>query len=107
MQRCLDMVQIPIMVEDGHAAMVGCSIGIAYYVGDNESCDSLLERADEAMYMAKHAGKAASSSLFGRRRVDPHSSIRQSQLDLRVMQYEKCLFMRTNSTSALCECFSG
>ncbi|MFN3735255.1 diguanylate cyclase [Comamonas testosteroni] len=57
MQRCLDMVQIPIMVEDGHAAMVGCSIGIAYYVGDNESCDSLLERADEAMYMAKHAGK--------------------------------------------------
>jgi diguanylate cyclase (GGDEF)-like protein len=57
MQRCLDMVQIPIMVEDGHAAMVGCSIGIAYYEGENESCDSLLERADEAMYMAKNAGK--------------------------------------------------
>ena len=57
MQRCLDMVQIPIVVEDGHAATVGCSIGIAYYAGDNESCDSLLERADEAMYMAKHAGK--------------------------------------------------
>ncbi len=57
MQRCLDMVQIRIVVEDGRTAMVGCSIGIAYYEGDQESCDSLLERADEAMYVAKHAGK--------------------------------------------------
>ena len=57
MQRCLDMVQIPIVVEDGHTAIVGCSIGIAYYEGEKESCDSLLERADEAMYLAKNAGK--------------------------------------------------
>ncbi|MBV8249988.1 MAG: diguanylate cyclase [Comamonas sp.] len=57
MQRCLDMVQIPIVVEDGHIATVGCSIGIAYYEGNSEPCDSLLERADEAMYMAKRAGK--------------------------------------------------
>ena len=57
MQRCLDMVQIPIVVEDGHTAMIGCSIGIAYYEGEKESCDSLLERADEAMYLAKNAGK--------------------------------------------------
>nr|WP_314352946.1 diguanylate cyclase [Comamonas thiooxydans] len=57
MQRCLDAVQRPIVVEDSQTAKVGCSIGIAYYEGDNESADSLLERADEAMYMAKHAGK--------------------------------------------------
>ncbi|MDH1477293.1 diguanylate cyclase [Comamonas thiooxydans] len=57
MQRCLDMVRIPIAVEDGHTAIVGCSIGIAYYEGEKESCDSLLERADEAMYLAKNAGK--------------------------------------------------
>ncbi|MEG2469611.1 MAG: GGDEF domain-containing protein, partial [Comamonas sp.] len=57
MQRCLDMVQIPIVVEDGQTATVGCSIGIAYYEGDDEPSDSLLERADEAMYVAKHAGK--------------------------------------------------
>lgn len=57
MQRCLDMVRTPIVVEEGHTATVGCSIGIAYYEGDNESSDSLLERADEAMYVAKHTGK--------------------------------------------------
>ncbi len=57
MQRCLQEVQIPIVVEDIHTTNVGCSIGIAYYEFDNESCDSLIERADEAMYMAKHAGK--------------------------------------------------
>ena len=57
MQRCLQAVLVPIVVEDVHTASVGCSIGIAYYEGDHESCDSLLERADEAMYMAKHAGK--------------------------------------------------
>ncbi len=57
MQRCLDMVKVPIVIENGQTATVGCSIGIAYYEGDNESTDSLLERADEAMYIAKHAGK--------------------------------------------------
>ena len=57
MQRCLQAVLVPIVVEDVHTATVGCSIGIAYYEVDNESCDSLIERADEAMYMAKHAGK--------------------------------------------------
>ncbi len=57
MQRCLEAVLVPIVVEDVHTATVGCSIGIAYYEGDGESCDSLIERADEAMYEAKHAGK--------------------------------------------------
>jgi len=57
MQRCLQAVLVPIVVEDVHTTTVGCSIGIAYYEGDGESCDSLIERADEAMYEAKHAGK--------------------------------------------------
>ncbi len=57
MQRCLQEVLVPIVVEDIHTTKVGCSIGIAYYEFDNESCDSLIERADEAMYVAKHAGK--------------------------------------------------
>ncbi len=43
---------------DGMQVRIGASIGIALNAADlNESMQSLLERADQAMYVAKHGGK--------------------------------------------------
>jgi diguanylate cyclase (GGDEF)-like protein len=42
---------------NGHALQVSCSIGAALYPRDGASADTLLVRADAAMYSAKEAGK--------------------------------------------------
>ena len=36
---------------------VTVSIGVASSQGDDESAETLLKRADEALYLAKHAGR--------------------------------------------------
>lgn len=42
---------------DGHCCEVGVSIGISYYPADGEDIDTLLSKADDAMYEAKRSGK--------------------------------------------------
>ena len=42
---------------DGHAIMVGASVGIAVAPSDGDSADELLKRADMALYAAKAAGR--------------------------------------------------
>lgn len=44
---------------DGHRCRIGASIGISLYPGDAGDLDSLLTRADKAMYAAKMGGKNA------------------------------------------------
>lgn len=46
----------PFLVQD-HRLEIGASIGIALYPDDGTDEDSLLARADDAMYAAKHAGR--------------------------------------------------
>jgi diguanylate cyclase (GGDEF)-like protein len=62
--RILSIVSAPFELktkaEDGTAATtasIGASLGIALYPQHGDSVDSLLRRADEAMYAAKQAGK--------------------------------------------------
>lgn len=42
---------------ESHRLQVGMSIGIALYPDHADNCDSLLEHADQAMYLAKRRGK--------------------------------------------------
>ncbi len=41
----------------GHAPRIGASIGISFFPKDGEALDTLLKKADDAMYEAKRSGK--------------------------------------------------
>lgn len=55
-QRILDMLSEPIILE-GHSIVVTPSIGISIYPTHGEEAEKLIQRADNAMYHAKHLGK--------------------------------------------------
>ncbi len=59
MQRCLAAVNEPMRLDGGAQVQVGASVGVAPSLpGERrESAQQLLQRADEAMYEAKRAGK--------------------------------------------------
>jgi diguanylate cyclase (GGDEF)-like protein/PAS domain S-box-containing protein len=46
-----------VCVIDGHAVRVSASIGISVYPGDGEDADTLVRRADVAMYQVKGGGQ--------------------------------------------------
>jgi diguanylate cyclase (GGDEF)-like protein len=50
---------------DGQPLPLGASAGVAVYPEDGETPDTLLEKADQAMYMAKRAKKAHGAALRG------------------------------------------
>ena len=54
--KVLEAVTGPVDI-DGHRFVVTCSIGIALAGVDSKGADDLLQRADAAMYAAKHSGK--------------------------------------------------
>lgn len=56
-QAILDAMQAPILLDNGHTAAVGASIGIAGYPENADNVDDLIEAADQAMYAAKKRGK--------------------------------------------------
>lgn len=55
-ERVIHLVPQPIFY-NGETAVVGASIGIAFYPDDDEDTDRLIKKADEAMYNIKKAGK--------------------------------------------------
>ena len=54
--RARDALRLPMSVS-GVELHVTCSIGVAYYPTDGNSADSLIARADAAMYCAKQRGR--------------------------------------------------
>lgn len=54
--KIIDSLSAPVRLNDGECR-VGASIGISLYPRDGESSESLLTRADSAMYCAKNKGK--------------------------------------------------
>jgi len=56
LHRLLERISQPIAVH-GAVLSVSASIGVALYPADEEDADTLLRHADQAMYVAKQAGK--------------------------------------------------
>lgn len=56
LQRVLERVGEPIAI-DGQALSLSVSIGVALYPSDEEDAETLVRHADQAMYLAKLAGK--------------------------------------------------
>lgn len=54
--KIIDSLSAPVQLNEGECR-VGASIGISLYPRDGESSESLLTRADSAMYCAKNKGK--------------------------------------------------
>lgn len=53
--RINDAVSAPITLSTGEQVRVGISVGIARFTSDEDSMDSLLARADQALYQIKHS----------------------------------------------------
>jgi diguanylate cyclase (GGDEF)-like protein/PAS domain S-box-containing protein len=56
LERILVSVSTPIYME-GHSVAVSASIGVSLYPQDHSDADTLMRHADQAMYLAKEAGK--------------------------------------------------
>lgn len=56
LERIVQTIATPIWIED-HQIAVSASVGVTFYPADAEDGDILLRYADQAMYVAKKAGK--------------------------------------------------
>jgi diguanylate cyclase (GGDEF)-like protein/PAS domain S-box-containing protein len=57
LDRILAIVATPVLIGK-HETVVSASIGVTFYSSGNEDGDTLLRHADQAMYIAKQAGKS-------------------------------------------------
>ncbi|WP_341643456.1 putative bifunctional diguanylate cyclase/phosphodiesterase [Thauera sp. SDU_THAU2] len=73
-QKIIDAVQQPCDI-DGHALSCSCSIGIAVQPDDGADFDSLLLRADTAMYQAKASGRNVFRFFTAQMNVDAHERL--------------------------------
>ena len=55
-QKIIDSLSEPFKLE-GHEARIGASVGIAFYPGDADESERLIQCADAAMYAAKQASR--------------------------------------------------
>lgn len=55
----LSAISAPYPLADGRTARIGVSIGVALAPGDGADADTLMTRADTALYVAKARGKAS------------------------------------------------
>lgn len=55
-EKVVTAIRAPFKVQ-GHELQVSTSIGIAYFLGGEMTPDALMERADQALYQAKEAGR--------------------------------------------------
>lgn len=58
LKRLQDQLSMPMQV-NGVEFMIGCSIGVTVYPDDRVDAETLLRHADQALVMAKHAGRGS------------------------------------------------
>ncbi|MFT3759662.1 putative bifunctional diguanylate cyclase/phosphodiesterase [Thauera sp.] len=73
-QKIIEAVQEPCSI-DGRSLSCSCSIGIATHPDDGMDFDSLLLRADTAMYQAKASGRDAFRFFTTQMNVDAHERL--------------------------------
>jgi len=56
-ERVVEQLSRPLSVGDGETVYVGASVGIALELGVGTPVDTILGRADRALYEAKEQGK--------------------------------------------------
>lgn len=56
-QRLLTHIAKPVYLPDGQTAQVGCSLGAAIWPQHGHAISQVFQRADAALYQAKHQGK--------------------------------------------------
>jgi len=56
LDRILEMIALPVVI-GSHRVEVSASIGVSFHTSASEDGDTLLRQADQAMYIAKQAGK--------------------------------------------------
>jgi len=57
-QKILDILEVPIKIEEEKENFISCSIGISLFPQDSTDAKELLRFADIAMYRSKHEGRA-------------------------------------------------
>jgi diguanylate cyclase (GGDEF)-like protein/PAS domain S-box-containing protein len=57
MQRVIESINAPLAINESCQVNVGVSIGVALFPKDADDVDTLLSRADQAMYKAKGSGR--------------------------------------------------
>lgn len=57
LQRVIEIINQPIVLNNQRVVKVGASIGVAFYPKNGDNVDTLLQCADNAMYQAKQSGK--------------------------------------------------
>ncbi|MDR3390273.1 MAG: diguanylate cyclase [Sulfuriferula sp.] len=57
LQRVIEAINRPIMLDEENQVAVGASIGIALFPMNRGDPDMMLHYADQAMYLAKHSGR--------------------------------------------------
>jgi diguanylate cyclase (GGDEF)-like protein len=95
----------------GTEVHISASIGISVYPADGSDSDTLVARADEAMYFAKQAGRnsfqffSAGMSVFSRERLNLESELRRAlpmkQFELHYQPKVDVATGRMNSVEAL------
>jgi diguanylate cyclase (GGDEF)-like protein len=95
----------------GTEVHTSASIGISVYPADGADSDTLVARADEAMYFAKQAGRnsfqffSAGMSVFSRERLDLESDLRRAlslkQFEVHYQPKVDVVTGRMNSVEAL------
>ena len=81
-RRVIRLLAVPFDIE-GHAVVIGVSIGIVFAPRDGQGVDDLLKKADIALYRAKDAGR--STYRFFRPDMEARSAVRHAlEEDLRL-----------------------
>jgi len=108
LKRLLTTIAQPVALDDGQIVNITASIGVSLYPHDDEDPDTLLRHADQAMYVAKQAGRnryhfhdvegdrLARSHWETRQRI--HKALEENELEL---HYQPQIDMRNGKVTGV------